>query len=92
MSVLGYVNHYYAAGVTSMLQSWLNFFFVAAEPGGAPGSTIPPRKPCSAAHSISATEPWNVSPVRSRTEPASSVCRPVGVCWPHRRPIVKRWR
>ena len=32
---LGYVNHYYAAAVKSMLQSWHNFFFVAAEPGGA---------------------------------------------------------
>jgi 4-amino-4-deoxy-L-arabinose transferase-like glycosyltransferase len=33
LSSLGYANHYYAAGVKSMLQSWHNFFFVAAEPG-----------------------------------------------------------
>lgn len=39
---LGYVNHYYTAGVTSMLQSWHNFFFVAAEPGGAVSIDKPP--------------------------------------------------
>jgi 4-amino-4-deoxy-L-arabinose transferase-like glycosyltransferase len=31
---LGYANHYYAAAIQSMLQSWHNFFFLAAEPGG----------------------------------------------------------
>jgi 4-amino-4-deoxy-L-arabinose transferase-like glycosyltransferase len=31
---LGYANHYYAAAIKSMLQSWHNFFFLAAEPGG----------------------------------------------------------
>jgi 4-amino-4-deoxy-L-arabinose transferase-like glycosyltransferase len=39
---LGYVNHYYAAAVKSMLQSWHNFFFVAAEPGGAVSVDKPP--------------------------------------------------
>src|SRR5574341_2124474 len=32
LDALGYANHYYTAGVTSMLESWRNFFFVAAEP------------------------------------------------------------
>lgn len=39
---LGYVNHYYSAGITSMLQSWHNFFFVAAEPGAAVSIDKPP--------------------------------------------------
>ncbi|MBI3166467.1 MAG: glycosyltransferase family 39 protein [Anaerolineales bacterium] len=39
---LGYVNHYYAAAVKSMLQSWNNFFFVAAEPGGSVSVDKPP--------------------------------------------------
>ncbi|MFN8533216.1 MAG: glycosyltransferase family 39 protein [Dehalococcoidia bacterium] len=39
---LGYANHYYAAGVESMLQSWQNFFFVAAEPGGSVTIDKPP--------------------------------------------------
>jgi 4-amino-4-deoxy-L-arabinose transferase-like glycosyltransferase len=39
---LGYVNHYYTAGVKSMLQSWHNFFFVAAEPGGSVTIDKPP--------------------------------------------------
>ncbi len=39
---LGYVNHYYAAAVKSMLQSWHNFFFVAAEPGGSVSVDKPP--------------------------------------------------
>lgn len=39
---LGYVNHYYTAGITSMLQSWRNFFFLAAEPGGAVSIDKPP--------------------------------------------------
>ncbi len=39
---LGYSNHYYTAAVTSMLKSWHNFFFVAAEPGGAVSVDKPP--------------------------------------------------
>ncbi len=39
---LGYVNHYYAAAVKSMLQSWHNFFFVAAEPGASVTVDKPP--------------------------------------------------
>jgi 4-amino-4-deoxy-L-arabinose transferase-like glycosyltransferase len=39
---LGYVNHYYAAAVKSMMQSWHNFFFVAAEPGGSVSVDKPP--------------------------------------------------
>lgn len=42
LDALGYVNHYYTAGITSMLQSWSNFFFVAAEPGGAVSIDKPP--------------------------------------------------
>lgn len=42
LAALGYVNHYYTAGVASMLQSWHNFFFVAAEPGGAVSIDKPP--------------------------------------------------
>jgi 4-amino-4-deoxy-L-arabinose transferase-like glycosyltransferase len=42
LSALGYVNHYYAAAVQSMLQSWHNFFFVAAEPGGSVSVDKPP--------------------------------------------------
>ena len=40
---LGYGNHYYTAGVASMLQSWNNFFFVAAEPGGSVSIDKPRR-------------------------------------------------
>jgi 4-amino-4-deoxy-L-arabinose transferase-like glycosyltransferase len=39
---LGYVNHYYTAAVKSMLQSWHNFFYVAAEPGGSVSVDKPP--------------------------------------------------
>jgi 4-amino-4-deoxy-L-arabinose transferase-like glycosyltransferase len=39
---LGYVNHYYTAAIVSMLKSWHNFFFVAAEPGGAVSVDKPP--------------------------------------------------
>ncbi|HMB21624.1 MAG TPA: glycosyltransferase family 39 protein [Anaerolineales bacterium] len=39
---LGYVNHYYAAAVKSMLQSWHNFFFAVAEPGGSVMVDKPP--------------------------------------------------
>jgi 4-amino-4-deoxy-L-arabinose transferase-like glycosyltransferase len=42
LSSLGYVNTYYTATVTSMLASWHNFFFVAAEPGGAVSVDKPP--------------------------------------------------
>jgi 4-amino-4-deoxy-L-arabinose transferase-like glycosyltransferase len=35
MASLGLSNHYYAASVVSMSQSWHNFFFAAAEPGGS---------------------------------------------------------
>ncbi len=39
---IGYGNHYYTATVKSMLQSWHNFFFVAAEPGGSVSVDKPP--------------------------------------------------
>jgi 4-amino-4-deoxy-L-arabinose transferase-like glycosyltransferase len=42
LEALGYSNHYYTAGVESMLQSWRNFFFVAAEPGGSVSIDKPP--------------------------------------------------
>jgi 4-amino-4-deoxy-L-arabinose transferase-like glycosyltransferase len=42
LQALGYANHYYAAAVDSMLKSWHNFFFVAAEPGGAVSVDKPP--------------------------------------------------
>jgi len=42
LAPLGYANHYYAAAVESMLQSWHNFFFVAAEPGGSVSVDKPP--------------------------------------------------
>ena len=42
LDALGYANHYYTAGVKSMLQSWHNFFFVAAEPGGSVTIDKPP--------------------------------------------------
>ncbi len=42
LSSLGYANHYYTAAVKSMLQSWHNFFFVAAEPGGSVTVDKPP--------------------------------------------------
>ncbi len=42
LASLGYVNHYYTAAVESMLQSWHNFFFVAAEPGGSVSVDKPP--------------------------------------------------
>ncbi len=42
LAALGYVNHYYSAAVASMLQSWHNFFFVAAEPGGSVSVDKPP--------------------------------------------------
>jgi 4-amino-4-deoxy-L-arabinose transferase-like glycosyltransferase len=42
LSALGNGNEYYTAGVKSMLQSWHNFFFVAAEPGGSVTIDKPP--------------------------------------------------
>src|SRR5579859_48461 len=42
LQALGFVNHYYTAAIASMLQSWHNFFFVAAEPGGAVSVDKPP--------------------------------------------------
>src|SRR5262245_385293 len=42
LPALGFANHYYTAAVASMLQSWHNFFFVAAEPGGAVSVDKPP--------------------------------------------------
>lgn len=42
LAALGYANHYYTAAVASMLQSWHNFFYVAAEPGGAVSVDKPP--------------------------------------------------
>lgn len=42
LSKLGYINHYYTAAIVSMLKSWHNFFFVAAEPGGAVSVDKPP--------------------------------------------------
>ena len=42
LDALGYANHYYTAGVESMLQSWHNFFFAVAEPGGSVSIDKPP--------------------------------------------------
>jgi 4-amino-4-deoxy-L-arabinose transferase-like glycosyltransferase len=42
LSAIGYANHYYTAAVESMLKSWHNFFFVAAEPGGSVSVDKPP--------------------------------------------------
>ena len=42
LAAIGYANHYYTAAVKSMLQSWHNFFFVAAEPGGSVSVDKPP--------------------------------------------------
>lgn len=39
---IGNANEYYTAAVESMLQSWSNFFFVAAEPGGSVTVDKPP--------------------------------------------------
>jgi len=41
-SAIGDANIYYLAAVKSMLQSWHNFFFVAAEPGGSVSVDKPP--------------------------------------------------
>src|ERR671939_449895 len=42
MNAIGQSNTYYTAAVESMLQSWHNFFFVAAEPGGSVSVDKPP--------------------------------------------------
>lgn len=42
LSAIGDANTYYTAAVKSMLQSWHNFFFVAAEPGGSVTVDKPP--------------------------------------------------
>jgi 4-amino-4-deoxy-L-arabinose transferase-like glycosyltransferase len=42
LNSLGYANHYYTAAVVSMLKSWHNFIYVAAEPGGSVSVDKPP--------------------------------------------------
>lgn len=42
IGAIGEANTYYTAAVKSMLQSWHNFFFVAAEPGGSVSVDKPP--------------------------------------------------
>lgn len=42
INAIGNANEYYTAAVKSMLQSWNNFFFVAAEPGGSVTVDKPP--------------------------------------------------
>lgn len=42
LGAYGYGNNYYAAAVESMTQSWHNFFYVAAEPGGSVMVDKPP--------------------------------------------------
>ena len=42
LDAIGYGNTYYTAAVKAMLQSWHNFFFVAAEPGGSVTVDKPP--------------------------------------------------
>ena len=42
IETIGDANAYYTAAVKSMLQSWKNFFFVAAEPGGSVTVDKPP--------------------------------------------------
>jgi len=42
IDTIGNANEYYTAAVKSMLQSWSNFFFVAAEPGGSVTVDKPP--------------------------------------------------
>lgn len=42
IEAIGNANEYYTAAVKSMLQSWSNFFFVAAEPGGSVTVDKPP--------------------------------------------------
>lgn len=42
IDAIGTANEYYTAAVESMLKSWSNFFFVAAEPGGSVTVDKPP--------------------------------------------------
>ncbi len=42
LQAIGDANTYYTAAVKSMLQSWQNFFFVSAEPGGSVTVDKPP--------------------------------------------------
>lgn len=42
IDAIGQSNTYYTAAIKSMLQSWHNFFFVAAEPGGSVSVDKPP--------------------------------------------------
>lgn len=42
LQAIGNANEYYTAAVKSMLQSWHNFFFIAAEPGGSVTVDKPP--------------------------------------------------
>ncbi|WP_298817470.1 glycosyltransferase family 39 protein [Chloroflexus sp.] len=42
IQAIGDANAYYTAAVKAMLQSWSNFFFVAAEPGGSVSVDKPP--------------------------------------------------
>ncbi|MBV9791143.1 MAG: glycosyltransferase family 39 protein [Chloroflexi bacterium] len=42
IDAIGQSNTYYTAAIESMLQSWHNFFFVAAEPGGSVSIDKPP--------------------------------------------------
>lgn len=42
LDAIGDANRYYTAAVNAMLQSWDNFFFVAAEPGGSVSVDKPP--------------------------------------------------
>ena len=42
LDALGDANHYYTAAVKAMLQTWHNFFFAAAEPGGSVSVDKPP--------------------------------------------------
>src|SRR5688572_12907286 len=42
IDAIGNANEYYTAAVESMLKSWSNFFFVAAEPGGSVTVDKPP--------------------------------------------------
>jgi 4-amino-4-deoxy-L-arabinose transferase-like glycosyltransferase len=42
LQAIGDANTYYSASVESMLKSWHNFFFVAAEPGGSVTVDKPP--------------------------------------------------
>src|SRR5215212_4376852 len=42
IGAIGEANTYYTAAVRSMLESWHNFFFAAAEPGGSVSVDKPP--------------------------------------------------